>query len=51
MCLSDQYMKRLDVLGTYKQRLNVLQDTWELVDTQIQVYNGIYIYTVLVEVK
>lgn len=25
-------------MGTYKQRLNVLQESWELVDAQIQVY-------------
>ncbi|XP_048769163.2 uncharacterized protein LOC125675482 [Ostrea edulis] len=34
---SDQYIRRLDVLGTYKQRLNVLQESWELVDAQIQI--------------
>lgn len=35
--LTDQYFKRSDTLGTYRQRLDVLQEAWENIDTQIQV--------------
>lgn len=36
--LTDQYFKRSDTLGTYRQHLDVLQESWENIDTQIQVY-------------
>lgn len=34
---ADQYFKRSDTLGTYRQRLDVLQEAWENIDTQIQI--------------
>ncbi|XP_061176689.1 LOW QUALITY PROTEIN: uncharacterized protein LOC133185468 [Saccostrea echinata] len=34
---ADQYFGRFDNVGTHKQRLDVLQETWELMDTQIQI--------------